>query len=241
MQAIVRDVRMVWNALFLRTDAYEEMRRDNNPFVEGVFILAVLGLLLGLAGTAGDALEWAATPDLDQLQAVLLRNLQLTPAWEQATQRYPTFEPLFRQIWNMAWETAANARPSPVSAFTAMVVQPVILVLGWLVYGLLAHFFARLLGGVGTLNQTLGTTALAAAPQLINLFAALPFVAAAGVGVWTLLCRYMAIRTAHELSWSRAVWATVLPYLVVAAVVLAIGGFVATLAAAGLAAFAGGM
>lgn len=241
MQAIIRDVRMLWNALFLRTDAYEEMRRDNNPFVEGVFILAVLGLLLGLAGTVGAALEWAATPDLDQLQAVLLRNLQLTPAWEQATQRYPTFEPLFRQIWNTAWEAAANARPSPAGALTAMVVQPVTLVLGWLIYGLLAHLFARLLGGVGTLNQTLGTTALAAAPQLINLLAALPFVVAAGVGVWTVLCQYMAIRTTHELSWSRAVWATLLPYLVLAAVVLAVGGLVATLAAAGLAAFAGGM
>jgi hypothetical protein len=71
-----------------------------------------------------------------------------------------------------------------------------------------------MLGGSGTMGQTLGTTSLAAAPQLLLLLTALPYVAVAGLGTWTLLCRYIAIRESHGLSWARSIWVVVLPNVV---------------------------
>jgi hypothetical protein len=114
------------------------------------------------------------------------------------------------------------------------------LIVNWLIFGLLAHALARLLGGKGTLNQTLGTTALAAAPQLLNVFGVLPFVVVAGIGTWTMLCRYMAIRTTHDLSWSRAVWATILPPIILGLIFALIGLVVSLVFGATLAALIAG-
>ncbi|MCX7669287.1 MAG: hypothetical protein N2439_04365, partial [Anaerolineae bacterium] len=60
----------------------------------------------------------------------------------------------------------------------------------------------------------------------------------AALNTWQLLCRYKAIRSAGQLSWGRAFWATVLPfavYLILWAVagVLAALGILAAVAAQG--------
>ena len=64
MHAISRSFSMLWDALFLQTDAYERMRDDDNPFVEGLFLLVLLGLLLAVVGIVGTTLEWASSPPL---------------------------------------------------------------------------------------------------------------------------------------------------------------------------------
>ncbi len=101
--------------------------------------------------------------------------------------------------------------PTPASSLAGLVLKPLGLIISWLIFGLLAHLFARMLGGSASLGQTLGATSLAAAPQLLSLLTALPFVVVAGIGTWTLLCRYMAIRVTHDLSWARSLWAVLLP------------------------------
>jgi hypothetical protein len=89
------------------------------------------------------------------------------------------------------------------------------MLLSWLVYGLLAHLFSRLFRGTGTLGQTLGTVALAWTPFLLRGLAIVPFLVIGGVlNTWQLICRYKAVRAAHQLSWGRAFWATLLPFLV---------------------------
>ena len=120
--------------------------------------------------------------------------------------------------------------PTPANSLLGIITKPLGLILGWLVYGVLAMGAARLLGGRGTLNQTLGATALAAAPQMLTLLTVLPFVTVAGLGTWSLLCNYVALRTVHDLSWPRAVWAALLPGLVLLLLALALGFVVAGLA-----------
>lgn len=223
MQAITRDLRMLWNALFLQPDAYEEMRKDNNPFVEGLFILVILGVVLALIGVVGVTLEWASSPNLDDLQAAILNGLQRMQWWEISQQASPEFAQEFQQIWDSVWQAISGVSPTPLGSLAGVITRPLGLIVNWLIFGLLAHALARLLGGKGTLNQTLGTTALAAAPQMLNVFGALPFVVVAGIGTWTMLCRYMAIRTTHDLSWGRAVWATILPPIILGLIIAAIG------------------
>ena len=122
----------------------------------------------------------------------------------------------FRMYYDLGWQIFPRlfGAPDPAGAVLNVVLWPVGAVLSWLIYGTLAHWFARLLGGMGTLNQTLGATALAAAPQMLNLLMVLPFVVIFSLGTWTLLCNYMALRTVHGLSWGRSVAAALLPSLV---------------------------
>jgi hypothetical protein len=101
-------------------------------------------------------------------------------------------------------------------------------VLGWLVYGLVAHAFARLFKGAGTLNQTLGTTALAYTPWLFMGLGVVPFFVMGGVlGTWQLICRYKALRSVHHLRWGPAVWATLLPYVLFGLLMVLAGGVLA--------------
>ena len=210
MQAITRSFGLLWDALFLQRDAYERMRDDNNPFVEGIFMLVLLGLLLAVAGIIGTTLQWASTPNLGQIQEVVQQNLQTMPWYEMMSQN-PEALRVFLQIWDGIWRFVELMAPSPLGALGGIILRPLGLIVGWLIFGVVAYVIARILGGRGSLNQTLGATALAASPQLITLFTVLPFVAVAGLGTWTMLCNYMALRTVHDLSWPRAVAAAVLP------------------------------
>ena len=105
--------------------------------------------------------------------------------------------------------------PDPAAAALNLLAWPVLLILSWLLYGLLAFAFAAWLGGRGTLRGTLGTGALAFTPFLLRGLGFVPFLVVGGVlNTWQLILRYKAIRSAHELSWGRALVATLLPYAV---------------------------
>jgi hypothetical protein len=226
MQAITKPFGLLWDALFLQREAYARMRDDDNPFVEGLFVLVVLGVALGLVGIVGATLEWASSPNLAELRDTVLTNLQQMPWWPMMQQN-PQVEATWYQIWNGIWDVIQATAPSPGSSLLGIVAVPLGLIVAWLIYGVLAYLFARLLGGLGTLNQTLGATALAAAPQLLNVLTVLPFVVMFSLGMWTLLCNYMALRTVHGLNWQRSVAAAILPSIVLVLLAVVIGGIVA--------------
>jgi hypothetical protein len=217
---------MLWDALFLQTTAYERMRDDDNPFVEGLFLLVLLGLLLAVVGIVGTTLEWASSPPLAEIQKAVLSGLQQM-RWYQDLQAFPEALTQFQTIWDQVWRVVTMAAPSPASSLAGIITKPLGLIVGWLVFGVVAYLLARVFGGRGSLNQTLGATALATAPQLLTLVTVLPFTAVAGLGTWTLLCNYMALRTVHHLSWPRAVFAALLPPVVIGLVVAVLFGCLA--------------
>lgn len=215
MQHISRYAGLVAGALFLRTDAYEEMREARSPFLTGLIVIVVVGVIIALAALVGTALEWASTPNLADIQEVVYEGMIQMPWYQETLQMVPGYDEIFRQWYELGWTLGRTfGDSSPGSALGNLVLNPLGLIVGWLVYGLLAHLFARLLKGEATLSQTLGCTALAVAPQVLKLTELLPFVAVGGVvGTWTLICRYMALKQAHRFTWGRAFWATVLPML----------------------------
>ncbi|MEA3336403.1 MAG: Yip1 family protein [Chloroflexota bacterium] len=216
MQTIKRSSGLLWDALFLQKRAYATMRDDDNPFVDGLFILVMLGVAAALAGIIGTTLEWASSPDLGEIREIILPNLQAMPGWDMMAQEGGEEAlAMFQQVWDMNWRIVEFFMPHPGTAAAGLILTPLGLIVGWLVIGVLAHLLARLFGGVASLSQTLGVTALAEAPQLLLLLTAIPFVTVAGITVWTLLCRYMGLRVAHELTWPRAMWAALLPPLIV--------------------------
>jgi len=214
MQTISDSLSLLWEALFLQPQPYATMRDRKNPAGKGVVILIILGLVIALAGFIGSLLTWANSPDINAVQETVLKYLQQMSWWEMMAV-VPQAQAMWFQIWDTVWQMIGYLTPSPTSGLVGFITTPLSLLFSWIFFGLVAHVIARMFGGKGQLGQTLGTTSLAAAPQLLMLFSAFPFVAFAGIGVWTMLARYMAIRVTHDLSWGRALWVTILAMLVI--------------------------
>ncbi|GAB4548179.1 MAG: Yip1 family protein [Anaerolineae bacterium] len=217
MLPISRWLGLVGGALFLRTDAYEEIREAHSPFLTGLILIVAVGVIIALAALVGTALEWASTPNLADMRQVIYEGLTRMPWYQDNLRMVPDFDQMFRQWYDLGWTLGLSLGGGSFgSALGNLVLTPLTLVVGWLVYGLLAHLFARLLKGEATLSQTLGCTALAVAPQLLKLTELLPFVTVGGVvGTWTLICRYLALKQAHRFTWGRAFWAAILPMVTI--------------------------
>jgi hypothetical protein len=118
-------------------------------------------------------------------------------------------------------------QPTVLKSVGGLVLRPAAMVFAWLVFGVLAHASARMLSGTGSLGQTLGATALATAPQLLGAVHVLPYVQATGLGIWSVICAFLALKSAHGLSPGRAFWATLIPLLLIGLVTAAVGAGVA--------------
>lgn len=209
-------LKLVFRALFLDSEAFDELREDDNPFVEGLFLVVLLAFLTAFLALLGQILAWATTPQVSAAKQVVWATLQQQPWWAglaQASDVMQTVQRVFDAVWLLLPAVTGVAEPS--AAALNLVVWPAWALLSWLLYGVLAHGAARLLGGRATLNQTLGTTALAFAPWLLRGLGLIPFLVLGGVvNTWQLILRYKALRSAHRLSWGRAFWATVLPFVI---------------------------
>ena len=206
-------LQLVLRALFLDPEAYDRLRDDDNPFIEGAFLVVVIGLIAALLNLVGQVLAWASSPDINAIKQIVQDELQRMSWWSLAT---GNAQAQFFRYWDLGWRLfpALLGAPDPARAALNIVVWPIVGVLSWLVYGLLVYMFARLLKGTGSLNQTLGTTALAATPLLLLGLGVVPFLVIGGVvNTWQLICRYRAVRSAHQLPVWRAAWATILPFL----------------------------
>jgi hypothetical protein len=236
MEQISRFPSLVARGLFLRTDAYEEMRGIRRPVLNGLALIVLVGVIIALAGLVGTLLEWASSPDPKAVQVAVYEGLIEMPWYRQQIQMMPGFADQFKRWYDLGWTILDQVVvPNPLSAAGNIVLIPLGLTVNWLIYGLLAHFFARLLQGQASLGQTLGFTALAVAPNLLRVAEVIPFVSVGGVvGTWVLISRYVALKQAHHLTWGRALGATLLPLLVLgllglilAGIGLAIGGTLA--------------
>ena len=90
------------------------------------------------------------------------------------------------------------------------------------------------------MGQTLACTALAVAPQALNVFQFLPYVTLAGTGVWTLACAFTGMRAAHRLSGWRALLATLLPLVVLGLLAVLVFGVAGAVLSSVMAARMGG-
>jgi hypothetical protein len=216
MNGIAGYLQLGWDALLLRRDAYERMRDAANPVVKGLVLIVVVGVVIALLGFVGDVLEWATMPDMLTVKDTVLEHLMRMPWWDLAAED-PGFQQNFLEWYDFGWDIGLTlGRPSVGGAAASIILTPLGLLVRWLIYGLLAYLFARLLGGGGDLSQTLGVLALSVAPQALNVLGLLPYVELGSVvAVWGVLCAYVGIKTAHDLSWDRAMWATLLPFLLV--------------------------
>lgn len=220
---------LVLRALFLDSDAYDQVRDDDNPFVEGSFLLVMIGVITALLNLIGQTVAWAGMPQMAAIKETIWQAYQRAPWWAELA-ALPDVVEQFKRWWDVGWQVFPPlfGAPDPTRAALNIILWPLGLVLSWLCYGLLAHLSARLLGGSGSLNQTLGTLALAFTPLLFRGLGFVPYLVIGGVlNTWQLICRYKAIHSVHGLTWGRAFWATLLPYAVYLLAWLVLGGLFA--------------
>ena len=221
MDGIVGSLKLGWDALLLKQEAYEEMRAAASPVVKGLILIIVVGVVIALCGFVGDVLEWASTPNLDEIRDTVVYYVTRLPFWEDVLRDAPNALEIFEQNWNFGWNMAEMFSPNAAIAAVNVILLPLGLIGRWLISGLLAYLFARWLGGTGDLSETLGVLALAVAPQALNVLRVFPFVEVGSlVSLWAILCAYVGLKTAHKLPWSRAAWATLLPFILVLVIML---------------------
>jgi len=215
LQSIPALLRLVPSALLFHGDAYRQMKERPRPVADGLCLLLLEGAVLGLAATVAAIAAWLASPDPEEVQRVLARGLAALPL----AQRLPVDLAALLQRPLGLWALWRWVQPAPLPALLRLPMAPLILLAGWLSYGLLAHSLARLLGGRGRLRQTLGCTALAECPWLLLLFPlqAQPNPGTLGIAAWVWAARFKALRVAHDLDGWPAFWAALLPALTLAA------------------------
>jgi len=223
MNALSEYLNLGLGALFLQEETYAKMREDSKGVVKGLFFIVLVGVIVAAIAVVGKALEWSTTPDLSNLKNIVLQELQRAQ-WFQSMARSPQGMQGFRQGYDLWWQIFGSLfSVNVLGAVLNIFINPIILVLRWLIYGVVAFVFARLLGGKGNLSATLGCTALAVAPQMLGVVQVVPYAQLGGLTVWGLICTYLGMKVSNELSPWRAFWATVLPIILLIVLVILFG------------------
>lgn len=202
---------LVAKALVLDEEPFIEMADDDNPWVEGLALTTAIGLIAGLAQTMGGWLTAASLPDPVALQNTVEAGLRQLAA---VTNLPPeTADAVIGPLWSGL--STATSLGGGWGTIAPLITTPATLLLWWLLFAFVAFGAARAAGGQGSLNSTLGASALMVAPQILLFLSVVPFAAASGLllSVWGLLIGYRAVQTAHGLTWGRAAVATLAPYV----------------------------
>lgn len=211
---------LVSKALVLDAEPFIALTDDDDPWVEGLFLTIGVGFLVGVARLIGQLLTTAVLPPNDAMLAALLQG------WRQWSTSVPSaidpavMETLLREGWAVInfWLGYSGGW----LRLLTLVTTPTLLLVQWLLAGMIVYGVARFLGGSGTLNQTLGVTALIVAPQILRFAEMLPFAAVSQLllSVWALLIVYRGVEVAHDLPWQKAFVAAVAPLLLLILFVL---------------------
>ncbi|MGD8518102.1 MAG: Yip1 family protein [Anaerolineae bacterium] len=225
MDGIVGSLRLGWEALLFKEDAYERMRSARNPVTQALLLIIVIGVIVALLGVIGEVLSWATTPDLNEIREVVFEYMMRMPWWQEVLRADPAAADAMRQGYEQGWRffPMLFGAPNIWGAFLGIIMTPIQLILYWVIYGLLAYIFARWLGGTADLSQTLGVLGLAVMPVALNALSLLPYVSLGSlVSVWSVLMAYIGLKVAHKLTWAQAVWVALLPFILVLAAIAAV-------------------
>jgi hypothetical protein len=221
--------RMLGQALVFEPDPFVEMADDNNPWVEGLFFTAVIGFIVAIAQIIGGILLTAALPNPTALLEALVQMLRQMQSAGLPAPQMQALEVSVRQWWPLL--TAFYSYGAGWARLLLLIIVPILLIGQWLLYGVISHVTARALGGSGSLSQTLGVTALAAAPRVLMVVTVFPFatVSTLLLQVWGVLIAYRGLEIAHDLDVRRAAIAALVPVLIFALLALIAGAFFGTI------------
>lgn len=217
-------LRLALDAILLKEAAFRELLQSGAPLRRGLTILIGALLVAAVGQALGTVLDVATSPPWERVQAVVTNQIGQLPA-VQELMRDPEAAPVFKAMLRAVFRFLRFVTPSWGGALASLCLSPVLGLIGWGVYGVLSQALARLMGGRAPTSHFLGALALAYAPMLLRAANLLPGTAPVNgvVAWWVLATSYLAVKTAHDLSWARSLGAILLPRVVVA--LLVFGGF----------------
>lgn len=205
MESLAHFVRLSTAGLLLDVNTFRAQRDNPYALREGFLVVIVVGVIVGIASLIGSILSRTATPDPTAVIEVLQRYFERIPFFSGLQEVNPDFS--FDPIFDLLTDVFSTLQ---WSSLIGAIATPVVYVLGWLIYGTVAHLAARSLGGNGTFAQTLGCTALASGANLLAAVQIIPFATVAGTTLLGLIGCYLGLRAAHNLPAWRAFWATLI-------------------------------
>lgn len=237
---------MFVGALFLHNETFTNLRAQSDVFWRGFLVLFIAAVVAGFFGaTTTFAASLIPPPPKD----VVMRSVQI--AFEQQFGSLPQIAPILRpyleegtslgyELSQLPPRVGAWATPF-VNLFntigTALVTPSSFSYIGWtLLAGLLFGASSRWFGGKGELNQVLGLTALAAAPQIFNAVPALLATIATLTGItaltslngiiflvttlWSAAIYVKGLSVAQDFSIGRSVGAIIAGFAAIAAILI---------------------
>lgn len=222
--------RLIGQALVLEPEPFVEMVDDDNPWVEGLFLCACIGVLAAVAQVLGGLLLTGSLPPAEVVLNILLQALRQLVANAETLLEV---ERTLGELWPLF--SMGSGYDSGWLRLLTLVVTPFGLIAQWLLFGITGHLIARAVGGQGSLGQTLGAMALSNGPRLLYILTLIPFVSIGGIliHVWGILIAYRGMEVAHELPPTRAALAVVGPWLLVCVSLVVGGGLGALLVVVG--------
>lgn len=222
--------RLIGQALVLEPEPFVEMVDDDNPWVEGLFLCACIGVLTAVAQVLGGLLLTGSLPPAEVVLNTLLQAVRQLVANAETLLEV---ERTLGEIWPLL--SMSSGYGSGWLRLLTLVVTPFGLIAQWLLFGITGHLIARAVGGQGSLGQTLGAMALSNGPRLLYILTIIPFVSIGGIliHVWGILIAYRGMEVAHELPPTRAALAVVGPWLLVLVSLVVGGGLGALLVVVG--------
>jgi hypothetical protein len=227
--------RTIVGVLRLDDAPFEAQRAAPDGVARGITFLVTLALAVGLVMGAAQFLGQAGTDPAGEVERAtssisgiidMLATAGLFGDPETADQ----IKESIRAGLAMGTEVADVAQattpaPSPIPqlfrAVGAWLSWPFSWLALWLTWGVITLIFARLLGGTATIQQMLATTALVAAPHLLDALGWIPcFGALIGVlaWIWAAVVFVKATAVANRISVPAALAAVFLPLLIPVAI-----------------------
>ncbi|NNJ10946.1 YIP1 family protein [Chloroflexales bacterium ZM16-3] len=223
MQSVLSLFRLGLDGLLLNPVAYRDQRDSPDGLRRGFALVAIIGLLAGVATLVGNLGEYATQPSPESISQTIYAGLRAMPWFEQLSVIDRQFPAQFDEIFNQITQTIQMINGGGlIGSLIGVITTPLLRIVGWLIFGTFAHLMARALGGQATFSQTLACTALAASVSLLSLVEVIPFAQAAGTTLLGLVASYVAIREAHELPPWSAFWATLLGPAILALILIAL-------------------
>ncbi len=195
---------LIGKALVLEPEPFITLVDDDEPWAEGLFLTLSVGVIVGIAQLIGGLLLSASLPPAAGVIETIVNGWQRFNTLMTVTSTPQVVEASLRQWWG--WFTLVNGYDSGWLRLLTLISTPLSFVAVWLVSAGVVYLTARSLGGTGTFNQTLGATALMAAPHIFSVLHIFPFVTVSALllTAWAVLILYRAAQVAHDLPWQRA-------------------------------------
>ena len=103
MSALSEYFNLAVGGLFLKSETYEKMREERNPFVKGLILIVLVGAIVAAISIVCKVLEWSVTPDLSNLKNIVLQEMQVTQWFKEMT-AHPEAQKGFQQGYDMMWQ-----------------------------------------------------------------------------------------------------------------------------------------